>query len=899
MRFNDMVRRALLPFLISLSSVLGLLSCSSKRSVKVVVIAEGLQAPIGLAMLADGSLLIAEEGTGNNDNSAGVSLIAPDGQIGRLISGFPSGRDAGDLAGVPLVGVSPEGDRIYIGNFGAGHLWVLPVPPSGFEVPPMPYSIDQLIPEMLPLNNVKLVNPFDITFDANGVPVVSDASGNGVAKENPDGTTRFIHRFPELPNPNNPAVTIESVPTGLTRVGDEYYVALTGGCPYPKGGGQIVAIDENRNQRTIIAGLDMPIDVAQASDGTIWILEFARFTPDASCFDGQGYQPNSGRLSRLQSDGSMETVLDELNFPGAVLPLPDGSLYVSEVFPGRILHITFEPSEQAAVLDPRSSSQEVPSAAQISELKDVAAAVGLDFQHSAFRSSVSMDPVAMMGGGLCWIDYDNDGWLDLYLVNSHAEAETEEWLLQGGLPRNALYQNLAGSFRDVSQSSGADLSMRGNGCVAADFNLDGWWDLYITADGANALLWNNGDGTFREGADEAGVATSEWNTASTVGDLNQDGWPDLFVAAYIDLENKIPKPTGAFPQDFFGLADHLYLNQGLATDGTTTFREVTSTAGLLRQERGLGALLSDLDRDGDLDLYIANDGHPNRLYANEPWPGGAVDDPEGIGFRFVDLAATSNAGDSGSGMGIAGGDYDGDGLIDLVVTNWDTEVNALYRNESSTVDQLTFLYSTYRIGISGFGSNMTGWGVSWLDLDHDTDLDLLVVNGHVPVADLEADAELVRLYLDRSWNMQGEANRAGQFVEWTEPAGLKAVGPLHARGSAAADYDNDGDLDIAINSIGGPVALLQNNGQHGNWLQVSLGGFCPGARGILTLPDGRRLVREIYSGSSYLASEDPRMHFGLGLADEIPGLRLLLPDGRAVNFGSVEANQVLQVDCRN
>ena len=299
-----------------------------------------------MAALPDGSLLVAEEGTGQKDDSAGVSLITLDGRVGRLISGLPSSMDAGDLAGVPLVGLAPAGDKIYLGHFGQGHLWTLPLTPEqqaqGLELPATALTQDRLTPEMIPLNNVWLINPFDITFDATGVPVVTDASGNGVAKENPDGTTRFIHRFADLPNPVKPTYPIEAVPTGITRVGDEYYVTLTGGCPYPEGGGQLVAIDENRNQRTVVAGLNMPIDVAQGADGAIWVLEFARFNPDASCFTGSGYQPRTGRLSRLMPDDTFEPVLTELNYPGAVLPMPDGSLYLSEVYPGRILHITFD-----------------------------------------------------------------------------------------------------------------------------------------------------------------------------------------------------------------------------------------------------------------------------------------------------------------------------------------------------------------------------------------------------------------------------------------------------------------------------------------------------------------------------------------------------------------------------
>jgi cytochrome c peroxidase len=308
-----------------------------------------------MAELPNGALLVAEDGTGQRDDSAGVSLVMPDGTAGRLISGFRSSRDSGDLAGSPLVGLSLTGDKIYVGNFAQGHLWTLPLSAEeqvhGLSLPTTPLTTAQLAPAMMPLNNVRVINPFDITFDPDGVPVVTDATGDGVAKENPDGTTRFIHRFASLPNPAREGDSISPVPTGITRIDDdaggyEYFVTLTGGCPFPDGGGQLVAIDEQRHQRTVVGGLNMPIDVAQGPDGTIWVLEFARFTPDASCFSGAGYQQNTGRLSRLLPDGSLVTVIDHLNFPGAVLPARDGSLYISEVFPGRVLHVTF--GEQAA-----------------------------------------------------------------------------------------------------------------------------------------------------------------------------------------------------------------------------------------------------------------------------------------------------------------------------------------------------------------------------------------------------------------------------------------------------------------------------------------------------------------------------------------------------------------------
>jgi hypothetical protein len=503
-------------------------------------------------------------------------------------------------------------------------------------------------------------------------------------------------------------------------------------------------------------------------------------------------------------------------------------------------------------------------------LSDIAPDAGLQFRHGAFRESIDKDPAAMMGGGLCWLDSDGDGWLDLYVVNSHATHEIDYWAGQGGLPRNALFKNQGdGTFIDISASSGSDLALRGNGCVAGDIDQDGDSDIYVTADGPNALLLNQGNGTFVEGAGPAGIASPEWNSAAAMGDYDGDGLIDLFVASYIDLENAVPEPAGLFPQDYYGLTDHLYRNRG-----NGTFEDIALEAGLTHQERGLGALFSDLDQDGDLDLYVANDGHPNRLYLNQ-----------GDG-TFREDSHQMGVDDRGSGMGVSAGDYDGDGWPDLVVTNFGREYNALYRNEALQDGSLAFEYASFRMGLQGFGRDQTGWGVSWLDLDRDSYLDLITVQGKVPITDLATDGEQIRIYRNRGDKTFRDVSRA---------AGASEIGPRLARGMAAADYDNDGDLDVAIGTIGGSLALLQNEGAAGNWLTVALDQFHPGTKVRATLPDGRILVRELRCGSSYLASEDPRLHFGLGSADRVKAVAVILPDGTQVEFQDVPANQFLTV----
>jgi hypothetical protein len=525
-------------------------------------------------------------------------------------------------------------------------------------------------------------------------------------------------------------------------------------------------------------------------------------------------------------------------------------------------------------------------------VSDVAREVGLDFRHGAFRFGVSGDPVPMMGGGLCWLDYDADGRLDLYVVNSYSERDADRWEREGGLPRNALFRNAEGRFVDVSDGSGADLSVRGSGCVAADLDRDGRTDLFVTAAGTSALLWNNGDGTFTEGAEAGGVDAFGWYTGVAVGDVDGDGWPDLFVAGYADLNAPVPGAAAGFPNTYAGVRDLLFLSNRARGGARPTFREVGVEAGLesAKFAYGLGALFSDLDRDGDLDLYVANDTNPNRMYENVPWPGGAAADPAGLGFRFDERAAIAGVADPNAGMGVAGGDYDGNGRTDLFVTNARGQSHAAYRSQSPAAVSPAFVDSRAQFA-NAFDGSFTGWGVSWADLDLDTDLDLLVANGAVPVTNLRRDAEPVHLVESRTAQGSPEGPAAANAV-----VGLDAVPQIVGRGSAAADYDNDGDLDIAVTALDGRLVLLETETTAGNWLEVGLEGFQPGAEITVSLPDGRELRREVHAGSSYLSSEDPRSHFGLGEATSVRELLVRFPGGAEARLADVAANQLVVVE---
>ena len=495
-------------------------------------------------------------------------------------------------------------------------------------------------------------------------------------------------------------------------------------------------------------------------------------------------------------------------------------------------------------------------------LKDVAGSVGLDFRQGSFRFGMSNESQAMMGGGVCWLDYNGDGWEDLYAVNSYASADTAQWEAHGGLPRSALFENVHGRFRNVTAAAHAGLQVQGDGCVAADLNGDGRTDLVVTTARGVDLLWNRGNGSFTTRA----LPAQGWYAGAAVADVNGDGRPDLFVAGYSDPSEPVPGSLAGFPTNVAGVRDLLFLNEG-----GERFREVGVQAGIeaAALRHGLGAEFVDVNDDGRPDLYVANDEDPNQLYVNVPWPGGAKADPAGLGFRFEDRATATGVADPFAGMGIAS-------LAGtLVVTNSRDEPTAAFRQAGSTFANARPAFDP------ALGRGFAGWGATWVDLANSGRPDLVLAAGAIPVTKLATDAEAVRVL-------------APDGPGYGVPRGVLETLRLNGRGVAAADAGNDGRMDVAVNTIGGKLVLLRPSGPSGNWLDVSLSRFVPGAVVTATLPDGRTLVQAVHAGSSYLSSEDPRVHFGLGAAKTV-ALHVRYPWGATSELATVRADGIAHV----
>ena len=433
------------------------------------------------------------------------------------------------------------------------------------------------------------------------------------------------------------------------------------------------------------------------------------------------------------------------------------------------------------------------------------------------------------------------------------------------------------------------------GVVAADFDNDGWEDLYVTCYGPNRLYRNNGDGTFSDVTGKAAVGDPRWSTGAAFADYDGDGWLDLFVANYVDVRlDALPEfgkgkfcefhgiPVQCGPRGLRGSGDTLYRNKG---DGT--FEDVSMKAGVADVEGrfGMGVAWSDFDLDGRPDLYVANDTGPNYLYKNN-----------GNG-TFVDVAlqagtALSEDGKAQGSMGVAIGDYDHSGGWSIFVTNFSNEYNALYKHEKA----FQFTDASFRSQTAKPNNPYVGWGTHFLDYDNDGWQDLLVVNGHV-YPQVERTGLAAR-YAQRKLLYRNQQN--GTFAEVTPTAGPALNEPSVSRGSAAGDLDNDGDLDVVINNLdGAPTVLRNDGGNRGNFLVIDLEGRTGNrsAVGALVAVRAGDLVQraERRSGDSYLSHSDARLHFGLGTRTTVDSIEVRWPNGAVQRFGEIPANTFIKI----
>ncbi len=501
--------------------------------------------------------------------------------------------------------------------------------------------------------------------------------------------------------------------------------------------------------------------------------------------------------------------------------------------------------------------------------------------------------LSSLGSGAGLFDYDEDGDLDLYLING-AILDGVRVIPAG---TNRLYRNEGGwSFRDVTEESGAGDSGWGLGCAVGDYDNDGWSDLYVSNVGANVLLRNQGDGTFRDVSGEAGVGHDGWGTSSAFFDADHDGDLDLYVANYMDPDpSKLPLP-GTLPTcRWFGLEvfcgprglnaapDVYYRNEG-----NGSFSDATEEFGFdVGSAYGLGVVAGDYDSDGDVDLYVANDSVPNFLFRNNG-------DGHFADVGLLSGAAYNASGQAEAGMGVDLVDLDGDGQLEIFVTNFANETNTFYSNRGGI-----FLDATSETNLEMLSLSWLGWATRFADWDNDGDDDLFVANGHVyPQIEDAARAESTPGY--RQQNQIFINQGRGEFAEATfSPGdGMRAI--ASSRGGAFGDIDNDGDIDAVILNIDDTPSLLRNDtAAQGRWIGLRLVGTSGnregiGARVVLTR-GSQRQIKEVHPSGSFLSSSDSRLYFGMGVSEVADSIRIRWPNGLEQQLDGVSSNQLLLV----
>jgi hypothetical protein len=523
--------------------------------------------------------------------------------------------------------------------------------------------------------------------------------------------------------------------------------------------------------------------------------------------------------------------------------------------------------------------------------RDIRAEAGVAFQHHSAPEKKYI--VESMSGGVALFDYDNDGRIDVYLVDSL----TVETAKDPKAARSALYRNLGGGrFQDVTDKAGVGHPGWGMGVCTADVDGDGWEDLYVTALGENHLYRNNHDGTFSDVTARAGLAGGGWSTGCGFADYDRDGRLDLFVSRYVKVDlDHLPEfgkgKTCEFrgiavqcgPRGLPGTSDLLYHN-----DGDGHFTEVSEKAGVSdpRAYFGLGVAWFDCNQDGWPDLYVADDSSPSLLYLNQK-------DGTFKEVAFPMGVAVSEDGGEQGGMGVAVGDYDNSGRLSLFKTNFAEEYNSLFHNDGDHFSDVSFRSKTAASSIP-----FVGWGAAFLDYDNDGWLDLIAVNGHVYPQMDQANRGASAGYRQRKLLYHNRGD--GTFDEVASQFGPALTEPRVSRGLAVGDLDDDGKLDLVINDLDGSPQVLHNErADAGHWLLVKLvgkGGNTDAIGAVVKVKAGKlSLMRLVQSGTSYLSQDDMRRHFGLGAETQADSLEVVWPDGTTTRRENVRANQVVEI----
>ena len=569
--------------------------------------------------------------------------------------------------------------------------------------------------------------------------------------------------------------------------------------------------------------------------------------------------------------------------PGSSKKLCLFMLYVGVPLWGQGGHPTPSP-QPAGVKEVKCHDRAVP------QMADVTEKAGIYFQHLVAPQQKYI--LESMSGGVLLLDYDRDGWLDIYFTN----APTLEMANQGEKARSQLYHNQHdGTFAEVTDKAGIANPCFAMGGAVGDYNNDGWPDIYVTCLGGNVLYRNNGDGTFSDVTARAGVADGRWSTGAAFGDYDGDGLVDLMVANYVEFDLAHPPAFGkginckykgidvqCGPRGLRGSGDSLFHNNG---DGT--FTNVSKDAGADDPNGyyGLGVIWADFNNTGRPDIYVADDSTPSLLYRNQ-----------GNG-KFSEIgmesgSALSEDGNEQASMGVAVGDYLHDGRPSLYVTHFADDYDTLYRNDGGW----NFQDVSYKAGVAVPSVHWVKWGDAFFDLDNDGWLDLIAVSGHVypqvddlPSGDRYREPKLLDLN-------QGD----GTFCDAQKLAGPSIMAPRASRGLAVGDLFNDGNVDVVIENLDGSPEVLRNPGLPGrHWVSLELAGtksnrLAIGAR-VKIVAGGMTQTDEIHSGGSYLSQNDLRVHFGLGSTTKIDSVEIRWPSGTVDTLTNLDADRSYSV----